>query len=520
MLRFSRVCREHYETAMLGANEIYYTPSKKKKKSLFRRGVRKFKRASPLRRLVYVAGGLGALLTGYTALCAVLFLSQYRMLQRLVTPPAPSSPTREPTVDPRSISANMGGVVHHNLEVSWGPVGRSLQVGDVVLLAGSDRDSVVKRFCQLWLNLLYPATMRYSHVAVVVEPAEFVEPEVKSRPKSWFRRSSVHEQLLQEEKDAALREKKLLKKGVTLLMTPINGGKVEKLTDQQLFSKRRNDKDGESGDPLFEFCGVRRVIQEEKIVPLSYDKESVAVFCDYYVGKEAPPFRPTSLLASSLLPSSLWNAVVGNHQPVGSDASVVVSFFQHLGLIEKHWVWVPLQGKEEVPPPLYQAYSRWLGSQSHATLPPSTAAPTPADREIELGGKEETHLFDSILPHYTPQRPLVQLPEDTAIENADLLFERSALLRYGQDVDHSTNQRISLRAGHLARGKGQPGTLYQLRYYYQYNPRQYTTADVAVNPSRIDFASSIDLGRETLIPIANRKISGPVSGQPSTSPQS
>ncbi|KAK7194477.1 hypothetical protein NESM_000364500 [Novymonas esmeraldas] len=550
VLRHTRRLCEHVPLSATAGTPVY-TPLRP---GFWTRRLHRFRRRGALGRVATVVGYGVAGLGTYVATCLVI-----RTLH-------------QPTVDALFAPAR-----DYTLE-EWRDVEPTLQPGDVLLMRGTGPMSWCITTLQFLLSFCTPAALRYSHVAVVVAPAvvEYVEreeaaaaaaappycvsalrdvfctdtagdagPAVPEAGRGGGSRS-VRELLQAEE--AALHRSPVTRRGAIVLEAMDNKdydvpdvrGRVSHDAVQLVEASRRLLSMTPSGVPAYKYFAVRRLRHYDH----TPERQSrLAQFCEDSEGR-----RMDSSLLYPL--AFVWPRVHTRTHPLRqlvtgevSCSELIVELYQHLGVVRRHWRWVPVEPATAAP-----ATSSDVAATAAQVPPAPTAADVADDRR-----RHSLHVYDLAYgrvdaqtrqPLLSRDRPL--LPDTEVVEGGELIAaagvrRRSCTARAQPRWDHVEDMTITdmygravsamwaaevrrrlrrpadatyyvddtvpplvLRAGDTTRGLD--GRDYQLQWYYAHNsvatcPFHFTAG---AGETVLDFAANTSLGPESYMRIARR----------------
>ncbi|KPA73194.1 putative mitochondrial hypothetical protein [Leptomonas pyrrhocoris] len=556
MLRLTRHLAEHIQSSAQYTTPVFHST---KRSSFWAKRRRNFYQRGCIGRLFTVCGYGAAGVAAYLATCLVVRTLHQTTVDGLFTPGE-----------------------DYTLE-EWHTIEPTLRPGDIVLMRGSGLMSWTIATLQFVLSCMHPAALRYSHVAVVVAPAivEYVDedachngaaqpqPYKVERLEDLFAEEgtsaepaaspsaaaaskgdlAVRAQLQAEE--AALRRRRVLRRGAVILEAMDNKefdvpdvtGKVIHDTVQLVEASHRLFSITPDGSPAYHYFAVRR-LQNYEHTPARQAK--LRQFCLDSEGRrmDGSLLYPLAFLFARLhtLTRPLRSAVSGEV----SCSELVVELYQELGVVQRHWRWVPLgRSSTASSPQKNEDDDSDSVKENDVGEEEAMPSPTPAD-VIHDRSANSLHVYDYVYgrindrdgkPVMSRDRPA--LPDASTIENGDVLAEselrtRSAVapLRpvwpevdavkefsdlFGRtlagEADEAAREKMRtratasyvrrhatptpvLRSGAVA--KGVDGRDYQLQWYYKHNsiatcPFHFTQG---IGESVLDFAMNISLGPE------------------------
>jgi hypothetical protein len=567
MLRLSRRLAEHLPSFAQHTTPVYHTGNPN---AFWARRWRRFTQRGLLGKIATVFGYGAAGIGAYLGTCLVV-----RVMH-------------QPSVDALFTSGK-----DYTLE-EWRTVEPTLQPGDIILMRGTGLMSWTISTLHFMYSFMRPAGLRYSHVAVVVAPAiiEYVDGDGDDSGKVGTAAStpyqvnsldeifaeaassalsssssslavsatspqgsgSVHEQLQAEE--SALRRRPVMRRGAIILEAMDNKdynvpdvtGVVTHDTVQVVEASRRifSTTPSSSGStPAYRYFAVRRLRNYEH-TPERQAK--MRQFCLDSVGRrmDGSLLYPLAFLSSTL--HTLTHPLRSTVSDEVSCSELIVELYQHLGIIQRRWRWVPLDSTSKTTAQTLPctgpsaAAAATAEKKERATTVPS---PTPADATHDRSANS-LHVYDYVYGRVSDRarspvlsRDLPVLPATSTIEHGEALASPELRVRSAvaplqptwPDVDaqrefndfygrrltgdalvaareqHKTRMSATyvinsdtpaptLRAGDLA--VGLDGTTYQLQWYYRHSslatcPYHFTEG---TGESVLDFAMNIGLGPE------------------------
>lgn len=516
-----RACRrslqEHHSRIMGGLNPVYQPASQQRWVLFLRRRVQCFRRRGWWGR-AFTLGGYGC---GIAAVYVTSCLALY----------AVHKPTVDEMFHPRE---------DYTLE-RWSDVEPTLRPGDVVLMMGDGPISSAIAVAQFTFSKMHPSAMRYSHVAMIVEPAVVERPALltaeerrrggfashtstscasssenphQSSTHFWWRcfwpssastTNSAPSPPLSVEEVLCMEGKRLeagpctIRRGAVLLEAMDNTdynvpdveGRVRHFEVQLVeATKRLCSVDPARGTPAYHHFSVRRLRGPLGTNPDGLDDAqcaSLRAFAERNVGRplDRCVYYPVAFGWPRLY---AWLRPERSQRREVSCSELLVEALQELGLLRRRWRWVPVHNAS--------------AHVTNAVAPTGSprAQPTATDLGLSPGARQSLHVYEHCYtaggrfpsqPWHARPRPMA--PAGTVIENSEALTTPVTAAEEG-----------SLQAGVLRPcGRGQQC---QLQWYYAHMSLQTAPFHFTEGPCErlLDWADGWCFGPEIKMEIAPR----------------